>query len=275
MNVETQPAALPEVTTATARDASTPWVTRAWKRMLREPSLLFTVAYVFVSFIGLWANYWFYRGFDLPILEYMQASDYLVAGLRDPVYALLLLSSVLLALMVSWPETFRRDHPARVVELRRRWWGRMVFMNVRGMYWKGVGLAPETGIVLAVFGGVVMASATYVAYKADHIREGTAGNRVEVTLAGAAAPLPHGARLLGTSGAFVFLWWPHSHRAEAVPIESIGRLQNLAPPPPRAPPAARPSRPAAGRNAIHTPAAATPPARARGILCAPHAGSTT
>ncbi|UNK49350.1 hypothetical protein MNR01_16750 [Lysobacter sp. S4-A87] len=257
MNVETDPAVSPPAsqavveapaTVAVATRQSAPWVTQAWRRMLREPSLLFSAAYLFVSFLGLWANYWFYRGFDLPILEYMQASDYLVAGLRDPVYALLLLSSVLVALLVSWPETFRRDHPERVVELRRRWWGRLVFMDVRGLYWKGVGLAPETGIVLAVFWGVVMASAAYVASKASYIREGTSGNRVEVTLAGDSRPQPHSARLLGTSGAFVFLWWPHAHRAEAVPIESIARLQTwIAPVAVTAKPAARPVGQAARR----------------------------
>jgi len=224
MNVETDPAAVTAAEPVARREAA-PWVTQAWRRMLREPSLLFTAAYVLVSFLGLWANYWFYRGFDLPILEYMQASDYLVAGLRDPMYALLLLFSVLLALLVSWPETFRRDHPERVVELRRRWWGRLVFMDIRGFHWKGVGLAPETGIVLAVFWGVVMASAAYVTSKAGYIRDGSAGNRVVVTLAGDSQPQPHSARLLGTSGAFVFLWWPDSRRAEAVPIESIARLQ--------------------------------------------------
>lgn len=217
------PAPLPPA----AKVARTPWVTRAWRRLLREPSLLFTLAYVLVSFLGLWANYWFYRGFGLPILEYMQASDYLVAGLRDPVYALLLASSLALALLVSWPETFRRDHPERVAAYRRRWWGRVAFMDMRGWYWKGVGLAPETGIVLAVFWGVVWASATYVAFKSDLIREGRSGHPVQVTLAGDAAPLPHTARLLGSSSAFVFLWWPQARIAEAVPIESIGRLRSM------------------------------------------------
>ncbi|MFC3813951.1 hypothetical protein [Lysobacter sp. GCM10012299] len=135
MNVETDPAAVTAAEPVARREAA-PWVTLAWRRMLREPSLPFTAAYVLVSFLGLWANYWFYRGFGLPILEYMQASDYLVAGLRDPMYALLLLFSVLLALLVSWPETFRRDHPERLVELRRRLWGRLVFMDMRGFHWK-------------------------------------------------------------------------------------------------------------------------------------------
>lgn len=208
--------------------AESPWVVQVWRRLRRESSLMVTVAYLFVSFIGLWSNYWFYRGFGLPILEYMQASDYLVAGLRDPVYAFLLLSSLLLVLLVSWPDTFRRRHPERVEAYRRKWWGRLVFSNLRGLGWKGIGLAHETGIVFAVFWGVVWASATYVAGKAQDIREGRAGHAVRVTLAGESASLPQTARLLGSSSAFVFLWWPQQRVAEAVPIEGIGRLQSVA-----------------------------------------------
>lgn len=78
------------------------WVLRVWTRLRREPSMLVTVAYLAVSFLGLWASYWFYRGFGLPILDCMQPSDYLVAGLRDPVYALLMLGSIAAALLLSW-----------------------------------------------------------------------------------------------------------------------------------------------------------------------------
>ncbi len=206
---------------------STAWAVHVWRRLLREPSLLVTLAYLFVSFIGLWSNYFFYRGFDLPILEYMQASDYLVAGLRDPAYALLLVSSLALVLVITWPETYRRRYPERAEAYRRRWWGRVVFANLRGWSWKGVGLAPETGVVLAVFWGMVWASAAYVANKAQTIREGEAGNIVRVTLAGDVSPQPRAARLLGSTSAFVMLWWPEERVAEAIPIESIARLQSI------------------------------------------------
>ena len=224
-----QAQALLKTTPVSGANASdTPWAVRVWRRLRREPSLMVTVAYLFVSFIGLWSSYWFYRGFGLPILEYMQARTYWVAGLRDPVYVFLLLSSLLLVLLVSWPDSFRRRHPERVEAYRRKWWGRMVFSNFRGMGWKGIGLAHETGIVFAVFWGVVWASAAYVASKAQDIHEGRAGHAVRVTLAGESAPLPQTARLLGSSSAFVFLWWPQQRMAEAVPIESIGRLQSVA-----------------------------------------------
>lgn len=210
-----------------AAPEQTPVVIRAWRRMRHEPSLLFTVAYLFVSCIGLWANYWFYDGFGLPILEYMQASDYLVAGLRDPAYALVLLITFVLIALVSAPDLYRRHHPARVEVWRGKWWGRVLFPTSNWLRWKGFGMTPETGVALAVGWGMLWATLAYVQEKGEYIRDGRSGNPVRVTMAGDSVPLPHTARLLGSSGTFVFLWWPHTRMAEAVPIESIATLQSL------------------------------------------------
>lgn len=217
---------------APSADATQPWVVRGWRLLLREPSLMVASAYLFVSFIGLWANFWFYRMFGLPILEYMQASDYLVAGLRDPVYAGVLLGSTLLALAISWPEFHRARHPERVAQLRRRWWGRWVFPEHRWLRWHGMGMAPVTGVVFAVFWGMVWACSAYVVTKAVRIRDEGSGNRVQVTLAGESAPLPGHAQLLGTTSSFVLLWWPEQKQAEAVPVAAVKRLASLRPPPP-------------------------------------------
>lgn len=212
---------------AAARLAREAWAVRAWRRMLREPSLGLSAGYVLVSMIGLWANYWFYRQFGLPILEYMQASDYLVAGLRDPGYALVLVLSVTMSWLISWPEIYRKQHPRRVRELQRRWWGRFVFPESDWFRWTLLRLKPETGIAMVVFVGMALATCSYVVAKAHQIRDQGSGHAVRVSLAGEAAPLPGQARLLGTSSAYVFLWWPETRRAEALPIESVGRLQAL------------------------------------------------
>ena len=197
---------------------------RAWRRLINEPSLGLSAAYILVSMIGLWANFWFYRQFGLPILEYMQASDYLVAGLRDPRYALMLAASVAVAWLISWPDIYRRRHPRRVREYQRRWWGRVVFPRSDLFRWTLLRLKPETGIAIGVFMGMAATSCLYVVDKANLIRDHADGHPVVVTLAGESTPLPGSARLLGTSSAYVYLWWPEARRAEAVPIESIGRL---------------------------------------------------
>ncbi len=203
-----------------------PWVLRGGRWLLGEPSLLVAVAYLFVSFIGLWANFWFYRAFGLPIMEYMQASDYLVAGLHDPMYALVLACSVALMLLVTWPERYRARHPQRVSEMRTHWWGRQLFPERRWLSWRGFGIAPVSGLVFGVFWCMVWACTAYVSGKALTILRG-GGVPVQVVLAGEDAPQPGSARLLGTTNAYVLLWWPATRQAEAIPVSAVKRLTSL------------------------------------------------
>lgn len=188
---------------------------------------MITTAYVLVSFIGVWANFWFYRQFGLPIMEYMQGGDYLVAGLREPAYAAILLIMLAVVLLISWPDIWRRKHPARVEQLRRRWWGRLVFPSSRWFRWEGTGVSPETGVAATAFISVVLGACVYMQTKATLIRDNGAGSPVQVTLLGDAGPVAGQARLLGTSSAFVFLWWPEQRRAEAVPITSVRQMRMM------------------------------------------------
>lgn len=214
-------------------------VARGLRVLRREPVLFVTLGYLFVSFIGLWANYWFYGRFGIPVLEYMQASDFLVAGVRQPGYALVLAGAVLLALLVSWPERYRRARPDRVAALRQRWWGRVLFHNPAGRFLR---MAPETGLVFGSFWILIWALFAYVQGQADDVGRG-GGHGVRVTLAGGRAPMAGDTRLLGTTAGFVFLYWPSDRRAEAVPVESIARIETL-------------------RDAVPPPAVVAPPAMA-------------
>lgn len=208
------------------REGDQSWVATLWRRLCREPTLMFTTAYLLVAFLGLWSSYWFYSGFGISILDYLQASDYLVAGLRDPAYPLIFVIGMLLAVVVSWPEALRRRYPEYVDALRRRrWWARAVFPRARVLTWDGLGIHPLTGVsvVMALF--MLLGSAIYMQLKGELLRERGRGTPIQVHLLGDATPLPDQARLLGTSSAFVYLWWPTQRRAEAVPITSVRQLQ--------------------------------------------------
>lgn len=61
--------------------------------------------------------------------------------------------------------------------------------------------------------------------RAGDIRLNGSGDVVSVQFNGEPAPQAGTARLLGSSSAFVFLWWPQQQRAEALPIAAIKRLQ--------------------------------------------------
>ncbi len=216
----------PDASASAAAAAPQPsLVTRALAVLTREPVLFVTLGYVFVAFIGLWANYWFYRRFGIPILEYMQGSDYLVAGLRNPAYAGVLVMAVLASLLITWPERWRRRYPQRTAQLRQRWWGKAIFPGTNKWY-RWWGMSPETGVVFGVVWIMIWGVYAQVVQNAVAIQRG-GGHRVRVTLAGQKAPMPGMPRLLGTSSAFIYLYWPVGKRAEVVPIEAVGRIESL------------------------------------------------
>ena len=200
-------------------------IRRLWDVCRREPMLLVTLSYLFVSVIGLWDSYWFYRRFDIPVLEYMQSSDYFVSGLRRPVY-LLLLSWVLLAAAAAlWPMRWRERNPERAARIERRWWGRFLFPR-RTDWWVYFGLQPETATVLTSLLVMGFVFSAYSGAQAEVIRAG-GGNLVEVGIGSDRQPLAGDWRMLGTSSAFVFLWDPAAGRTEVVPIEAIGGIRPM------------------------------------------------
>lgn len=222
------------------------WVLNLWRRICHEPALLFSTAYVLVAFLGLWSSAWFYSGFGIAILDYLQASDYLVAGLRDPAYVLIFVIGVLLAVLVTWPDTLRRRYPEHVDGLRQRhWWARALFSRSKLMSWDGVGIHPITGVSLVVASFMLLGGAIYMQTKGELLRERGRSAPVRVHLIGDAAPLPGNAHLLGTSSAFVYLWWPAQQRAEAVPITAVRQLQAM-PVKPESKPTPKAVAPAAG-----------------------------
>lgn len=216
-----------------------------WRLLRQEPALIVSAGYVLLSLLGLWSSYFFYLRFQVSILDYLQISDFLVAGLRDPAFALILASGIALAIVAGWPDTLRRRNPAKVEALRARHWGwRVLFSRSPLTSWNISWLRPLTGLCIAVTCFMALGAAIYSLDKAKQIRDGGQGTPVTVQLAGDSAVLPGDARLLGSSSAFVFLWWPQQRRAEAVPVSAIKRMQSVVVPArPAAAPASNPARP--------------------------------
>lgn len=217
------------------------WGLRVLQRLAGEPALAIPVGYLFVCAVGLWSSHWYYRALGIPVLEYYQASDFLVAGLRDPFNFLAVAAMVAIGLLSYSSAWYELRQPQRVAALRRHWWGRLWFNRyaspLRRRRWYDV--APETVLVLGVLlgGGALMVR--HAVDRAEALRAG-GGAPLRITLQGEATPLQGTARLAGTSAGHLFLVWPANGRTEALPAESVARIEYL----PRRPAArARDARP--------------------------------
>jgi hypothetical protein len=204
------------------------WGPRMLSRLVREPALAITVSYLFVGAVGLWSSYWYYRALGIPVLEYYQASDFLIAGLRDP-YNFLALSIALALGLISYSSAwYALRHPERVAALRRRWWGWLWFNPLadphRTRRWYD--LPPELALTLAVLlgGGALMVE--HARDRAHALRAGE-GTPLRITLQGDRLPLQGQARLAGTSSSHLFLYWPANGRTEALPAEAVARIEHL------------------------------------------------
>lgn len=231
----TQEAAAAAETTTRA-----PAPARLSARLWRQPAQMLSFAYLATSAVGLWSSYWFYKPFGVNILQFMEVTDFLAAGLRDPVYLIIVLGAVVAGWLMSLPERWAVRNPGRVDRLMRRWWWRWIiaphwhervrdkFALIPGEAWLVVGIVWMSmwilfGYVSGHAKDIIKGGGRVVKFSADaDVREGLC-----------AAP-----RLIGTTSLYVFLYCGDSRTVEVVPIESVGRLtlsvdaQKSAPPSP-------------------------------------------
>ncbi len=200
-----------------------------------EPAHALTLFYIGTSALGLWASYWFFRSFGIPVMDYMDPSDYITAGLRDPMYFLMIVAALVLTFLLNFKKYARRKGQAYYEQTRNaHWWGRVLmpfpYRPARGNWASRLlglgGFSMPTAITIGVVWATMWMTLYYVQNKAEGIRAG-GGHVVRITLAHTEAPQPGTARLLGTIGDFVFLYWPDQKRAEAVAVEEVGRIESL------------------------------------------------
>ncbi len=201
------------------------WGERLGRHLYTEPALWIPLAYLCTAALGLWASYWYYRPFKLPILQYMQAGDFLVAGLRDPIYFLLVVGAFAIGWLTSRIDVWRERDPQRVERLRSHWWGRVLAPRwQQHRWWIGSRMSASSALVASVVWATMWLVLGYVNGRADNLLDGR-GTPIAVHFAGndAAADASH-ALLIGTTAEWVFVYWPDRHAAEAIPQQSIARI---------------------------------------------------
>ena len=207
-------------------------MTSVGQLLLREPVLVVSLIYALVSIMGMWSHYWFYRRLGVPILDYLQSSDFFLIGIRQPDYFLVVVGVLVFHSLASAPYRWARRHPERVAEkIQRRPWLRLVYGIPADSSGRFSRIFSAQSQMLA-FGLLLPLQYLWIwaTWNANEVRAGRDDNQsVNLTLAGTQAPLPGSAQLLGTTSAYVFVWWPQTRRVEALPIANLARIESALP----------------------------------------------
>ena len=197
-------------------------------RALREPTMLLTATYIATSAIGLWASYCFYKPFGIAVLDYMQPADFLVAALHDPMYFLVVLAGAFLSWLGSRIDVFRERKPHRVEAIREaKWWGLIVFPRWRDKL-TDRGFTAEYVFAVMLLGIAALLIRYYTGVQSQRVLAGQ-GTRISLTYNNHDKPEATQPVLLGTTTAWVFVYWPEAHASEALPQQSVSRIGYLLP----------------------------------------------
>lgn len=199
----------------------------------REPAVAITLCYLLVAMAGIFYNYWFYRAFDIPVLTLSQISDFLVAGLQQPMALLLVLSTFPLCwLMDLYNLRSRRRHVEALALLRasaslsgyQRLRRRFLEWRVGEMWYTQLSYVA----VVAVYGWAFVG--IYAKHRAEAVKHGDA-TEVRVWLNGENGDLEAGQSAtwsyLGAVANYVFVYDRAGQRALVLPVNAIARLQPI------------------------------------------------
>ena len=178
-----------------------------------SPTLLLTLIYLSLTFVGLVHDWWFYRYFGINILEFSETGDFLLAALRNPLVIILsLLPIAILRLGQALKETAVRKSERYEKRLKKYENTKWNSLAVRGFVY---------GWFVVVY--AILFTQLYAAAEVKRIKSGKSGHRVSFMRADGIVsdeqPI-----LLGTTGKFIFLYSRSRKTTEIVPIDNTAAI---------------------------------------------------
>ncbi len=178
-------------------------------RLMREhPTLVLTLAYLGLTFVGMIRDLWFYRYFRINILDYSETSDFLLAAIRNPLVVILSLVPIGMLLLAARIREYAivrsPKYRARAAKSVARKWNTLAARVVIYTWF--------------VFIYAVLFAQLYSMREVTRIKAGR-GQRVALarTDGVTSGPLPI---FLGSTSKFFFLYYPERKETEIVPIEN-------------------------------------------------------
>lgn len=197
-----------------------------WRPRLRvpgwlrdNPGLVLSTVYLALSVVGLFYQFLFFRRFQLNVLEFSDAADFLMVVVREP----LTVAMASLGLVFYW--AYMRATLGIMAQVFRRW------PRLRGSdeklaksREKARRIAPSMQAAFIITYAALF-TMLYSSWQAKRARDGGFPSvTVEFKVGAREGAAPAEVTLLGTTARFVFLYFPETKRAAAVPLDAIATL---------------------------------------------------
>ncbi len=181
-----------------------------------HPGLFVTIGYLFLTAIGIIYDVLFFDIFHVPILNFSQPSDFVLAGFRQPVLFVLFFVSVLMVWRIILKD---RKWRAKSVKYRK------AMERVETKMWFSTWLIYPAFVCTYFF----CTTEVFAKYNASNLMLGK-GRAISIELnATLTDPNPKlkevTSLLLGSNSSYIFLFSPKDGRVRIIPIQSIARMQ--------------------------------------------------
>lgn len=202
------------------------------RTLRREPALVITLVYLLVAMAGIFYDYAYYRQFGIPVLSLSQISDFLAAGIQEPIAIVLVLSTFPICWLFDriniWGRRRRAAEGERLKAMAApSWWQRrrlafIVGMNERRTYMRMVYL-----LVIVAYAWTFVSN--YAAHKAEAVKRGE-GLKVEVRMNDGSSLAAGGGKswlYLGAISQYVFVYDRDARRARILPTNAIAVIEPI------------------------------------------------
>ena len=203
------------------------------KLLKREPALGITVAYLLVAMAGIFYNYRFYAKFQIPVMSLSQISDFLTAGIQQPIALLLVLGTFLVIWVMDalnvWSRRRYEQRRAILIALPAlsRWQRLRLAWYDWGLAIKHHKFIQFTYLTVVVSYGWIFV-ALYADYRVRQVREGDAA-QVRLRLNGSEADLAASKSptwtYLGAVSNYVFVYDAAAKQPLILPTNNVTRIE--------------------------------------------------
>lgn len=199
------------------------------RTLRREPALVITLVYLLVAMAGIFYDHAYYRQFDIPVLSLSQISDFLAAGIQEPIAIVLVLSTFPICWLFDRINLWGRKRRAAEGERLRAtpsptWWQRRRLAFIDGMNEKRSYMRLVYALVIVAYAWTFVSN--YAAQRAAAVKRGE-GLEVEVRMNDGSALAAGGGKpwlYLGAISQYVFVYDRDGAKAMILPTNAIASI---------------------------------------------------